>query len=526
MNIHAKSIAALPATTQRLLRRGEQWLAQGEFGYAELTLNQALAQAPDHPEILRLLGAALHGLLRHAEAIDVFRRAETTWPDDALIQNHLGSALGDSSDYAGAVMHFRRAAELAPESVDIRLNLAKALEKSGDTEASLAAIEETLRLAPKHLEAQVLRADALRTLGRIDEATTAFRTIIQRDRDAIGAWVGLVNLKTFRPDENDLAELKRLQTTPSLAEHQRTAIGFAYGIALEANERYAEAYEAFTGAAATRRRRVTWNAKVAHGIVDRIASAFETAPADASDPSLGNEVIFVTSMPRSGSTLTEQVLAAHSQVEGAGEIGDLVRLLKAESMRRGSDFPAWVPAATPADWARLGHEYVAGTARLRTRKPRFTDKSILNWQLLGAARAMLPGARFVNVQRDALETCWSCFKHDFGIGQPFTYDFDDLAAYLHDYDRTLALWRRLYPADVYEQSYEELVRRPEEQIRALLEYCRLPFEPACLRPQDAQRSVRTASAAQVRGELRTDTARADRYGALLDPLRRAIAGAR
>ena len=226
-------------------------------------------------------------------------------------------------------------------------------------------------------------------------------------------------------------------------------------------------------------------------------------------------------MPRSGSTLTEQVLASHSQVDGGGEVADLPAVLMEECQRMNMSFPHFVRELTPADWARLGRRYLERTKKWRGTRPRFTDKMPSNWQYVGAIRAMLPGAHIVIVRRDPLETCLSCYRQRLSNSE-YTRTFADLGAAWHDFDRAVKHWRALHPDFVHENVYEEFVADPERTIRQLLAFCDLPFEEQCLEFHKTERSVHTPSATQVREPLRKDTARAQRYGALLDPLRAAL----
>jgi len=523
MNAQRDWTADLPPRALRLARRAQQWIEHGELKEAERSANEALAIAPAHPELLRIAAAALHAQARHVEAAALLREALAAWPDDATILNNLGCVLADGGDGENAVAAFRDAAKHAPESAEIRWNLAHALVSTADSAAAADAFREVLRRDPARIDARILRAESLTRAGRIDEAIDEFRTTIGQRPDAVRAWTGLVNLKTFRPSDEDLAALTTLAARTDLTADDRIAMAFAHGVALEAAERYSDAHAAIRRACAAKRATLIWNAATASRIVDTIAAAFAKPVAHASDADLGHEVIFIVGMPRSGTTLTEQILAAHPTIEGAGEIGDLVHVLRDESARRGADFPSWVDTCSVDDWARLGRDYLARTAHWRKKRPRFTDKSTLNWQLLGAARAMLPGARFVYAQRDPLETCWSCLKHDFAISQPFAYEIGELASYWHDHDRLMRQWRSLFGERIHAQVHEDFLRNPEGSIRALLQHCGLDYDSRCLRFHEAERNVHTASAAQVRSPLRRDTARAARYGALLDPLRAALA---
>ncbi len=296
----------------------------------------------------------------------------------------------------------------------------------------------------------------------------------------------------------------------------------------EVEGRYAEAFDLLVAANAAVRKRLPWSAAAFSREVDAIAAAFpQASPSAAVDEELGREVIFIVSLPRSGSTLTEQILAAHPDVEGASELPDLEAVIDEESHRRGAKFPAWAATATREDWHRLGQRYLERTRRWRAQRARFTDKMPDNWRYAGALFAMLPGARVVNCTRDPLETSWSCFKQLFGPGrQAHSYDLADLGAYWRDYDRLMRHWCRLQPARLRDFSYEDLLADAAAAVHSLLEFCALPFDAACLQSHTATRPVRTASAAQVREPLRADTRRALHYGARLDPLRHALADPR
>ena len=209
-------------------------------------------------------------------------------------------------------------------------------------------------------------------------------------------------------------------------------------------------------------------------------------------------------------------------MEGASELPDLGDVIQAESKRRGKPFPHWVPDANADDWHRLGSEYLRRTSRWRSSKPRFTDKMPENWKLAGVLRAMLPGATVLETRRDPLETAWSCFRQPFYQLPHFSCDFADIAACLRGSERAMDAIRARDPARVHLLRYEDLIADPEARVRELLSACGLAFDPACLDFHRAGRSVRTASAAQVRQPLRGDTARAGDYGARLDPLRTAL----
>jgi tetratricopeptide (TPR) repeat protein len=341
---------------------------------------------------------------------------------------------------------------------------------------------------------------------------------LARRPDAAKAWWGLANLKTLRFDASDARALECLCKQPDLADADRAVAGFALAKALEDQDRYTDAWLALEQANALRRRQRPWDAGTFNDFIDAIASAFDSALSIPQTQD-GQEVIFIVSLPRSGSTLAEQILAAHPQMEGAGELHDLAQVLAAESERRGSVFPHWVPLATDADWKRLGQDYLERTARWRVERPRFTDKALDNWLYLGAAAAMLPGARFVHCQRDPLETALSIYRQWFNEGQDFSYALDDIAACMNGHRRLMRHWLDRWPARIFNQSLEALQKDPDAAVRQLLDFAGLAFDPRCIDFHRSDREVRTASAAQVRSPLWVDTRKAPLFGDCVRPLR-------
>ena len=495
-------------------------LERGDGAQALRELDRTRPDGDEHAEVLRLRGLALMQLGQFAAALHCLAEACERWPDDALIACQFGAAQAQNGDMAAAEASFERAVALDASLVDAWYNLGHARDLRADTAGACAAFERALRAQPGYLAARVRRADMLKMLGRLDEAERELRTVLAQDPDSIPAWVGLAHLKTFRPSPDELEHLLRLLSENRVPESQRVDFMFACASFLEAQQRYAQAYPLFVAANAEKRRHVRWNAAAVSGLVDRILDRFGRLPPPQGDARRGAEAIFLVGMPRSGSTLAEQILSAHPQVQGGGERNEIVELLQAESARRGQHFPDWVTAASEDDWARLGEDYLQRCAAWRDARPRFSNKTLTNWQTLGAIRRMLPGARIIHCRRDPLETLWSCYKHHFGDAQFFTYDMDELVAYWRDCERSMQAWSSLWPGWIHPFIHENLLRDPQAAIGDLLAFCDLPFDPACVAFHENPRDVRTTSAAQVRQPLRNDLAVAGKYGELLDSLRR------
>jgi len=509
------------ARVRRLIAQAAEFIALGRLADAERQVQGALAFAPNDVDALRLNATLLRQRGRHAEAIAATRRALAQRPDDPQLLNSLGIGLQATGDLGGAVDAFRRAADLAPGNAAAQANLGKALVDSGDADEGAAALQTALDLEPHLAQPRFTLAYAHRIRGRADEAQAELRTIL-RDHPYDGdAWLALADLDA-RFDESDIARMQEGLDRTDSPERSRTALGFALARALEVSKRYDEAWNTLVAANARVRRVEPWNASAMSADVAATLSAFDAKNADERSER-GSEIIFIVGLPRSGSTLIEQILATHKDVEGAGELPDLPIVLDAESKRRGTPLSTWAQQATSADWARLGDEYLSRTARWRATRPRSTDKLPSNWRHLGALRRMLPGARVIVCRRDPVENAIACFARLFAPhAQRFSYDLDDIASYWRDFDAAIAFWRARYANNLREQSYEALLADPESEIRALLDFCELDFDPACLAPHETQRVVRTHSAAQVRGPLRGGRARAAYYAHWLGPLKSAL----
>lgn len=495
-----------------------QALDMGRPAQAAAQLAPVLAAHPDHPEVLRLHAGILNLQGNYPAALDAIRRAVDARPDDPLYYNTLGTVLGAAGDFDGAVEALRSACELQPGLAVAWYNLGVMLTRCVRHDEAAEALQRAVALAPDHVDARALLADMLRVNGRADESTAQYRRVLAERPWAGMAWWGLADLRTGALTPDDVVRMQEMLRDARASDDDRIAIGFALAKALDEQGRYDESLDALKEANAIGRLRQQWNAPAFSAAIADVNKAFDPPPDPANPATLGQEVLFIAGMPRSGTTLAEQILASHSQVEGAGELPDLPLVLAEESRRRGKPFPRWVADMRPDDWHRLGARYLERTAHWRRRRPRFTDKLPNNWMYVGAIRAMLPGAHVVVCRRDALETCFSCYRQRLANNE-YTRTPEDLASFWRDFDRTARLCAERYPVNVYQHDYEALQADPETGIRKLLDACGLDFEEACLRFHETERDVRSPSATQVRQPLQSDTAHSRLYGSLLDPLR-------
>jgi Flp pilus assembly protein TadD len=514
--------AGLPVHLVVVAEQAMRALERHDSGRALSELDRVAGELTHHPELLRLRGFALMQRGEVGAALECLLEAAERAPTDGLIACQLGVVLARNGDAAAAHAAFRRAVELDPQLPEAWYNLGCALDSLGDSGGACRAFERALALQPGHVAARLRRAEMLKMLGDIREAEHELRVLLGRDAESVPAWVGLANLGTFKPAPEELARLIEFQASDRVPQAHRTDLAFALAALLEREGDYPAAHRLFVQANSAKRKQVRWDAAAFGRLMDAVVGALARVPEPPPGDSRGRGLVFLVGMPRSGSTLVEQMLSAHPQVQGSGENNVVAQVLQAESRRRGKRFPSWLPQALAADWGRLGDEYLAACGWQPARHTYFTDKTLPNWQTLGAIRRMLPASRVLYCCRDPVEMLWSCFKHHFDDAQFFTYDLDDLVACWRECERAMNVWTARWPDWIRPVMHEDLLDAPEDRLREIMLHCSIPFDARCLDFHANQREVRTASAAQVRQPLRKGLAAARRYGPMLDDLRTRI----
>ena len=508
--------SGVPANIRKFLQNGAQLLERNDLAGAERCANFALALAPDHPQPLALLGNVLRRQGRTTDAVKFLRDAVDQHPHEFELRKEFAGALADQAQLDSAIDQYRKALALRADA-RMWFELGTVCDRNSQGEDALHAAQQSIRLAPQHMPSRFLLARVLTSSGRIEEAAREYRSLTRRPAQAAKAWFGLLDLKTVRHTDQELLSIEKLESDPRTTESDRIFAGFSLGQAYDSVGRYPDAVEAVKRANRLMRGNIEWSAGSHTAKINQIARTFVNSLGTPPDES-GFPVIFIVGMPRSGSSLVEQILAAHPQIVGAGELPYVELVIAAESLRRGQEFPDWAANASEDDWRRLGQAYLRFTKRWQE-TGRFTDKMPANWKYVGALRRMLPAARFIFTDRDLLETCWSCHKQMFTPGSiSFSYEWVELAQYAKDCLTLWRVWEKLHPERCRVQSHEAIQADPEGQVCELLAFCGLAFDPACLDFHGSKRVVKTASAAQVREPLRRNTARAGRYGESLRPL--------
>jgi Flp pilus assembly protein TadD len=482
--------------------------AAAESLYRASVAESAAAEAFDS------LGRVVKNLLRRAQSEAARRRANEICSHYAGAYNDRGVALRREGRYADAETNYRRAIELVPLYAEAHNNLGIALRRQGRYADAEAAFRRAIELAPDVASFHGNLANLLRILGEFADAEAAYRRSIELDPTHTEPYRMLAGLTPIGADDPLMARMQSLAGTGSLLPERQINLHFALGKALETQKDFDAAFHHWSAGGRLQRSILKYDDAVREAAAQRIMAVFnrQFLERNAGGGCPSSAPIFVLGMPRSGTTLIEQILASPSAVEAGGELGTLQRLAA------GSGFPDAFADADPEGLRALGEAYIAETGL--SLSERFTDKLPENFLRIGLIHLILPNARIVHCRRDPVDTCLSCYCQKFrGVSQPYSYDLHELGLEYRRYERLMEHWGKMSPGTVHEIRYEELIDDQEGETRRLLAYCDLPFEDACLRFFETARVVETASANQVRQNLyRTATGRWKQYEAHLEPL--------
>jgi tetratricopeptide (TPR) repeat protein len=471
---------------------------EGRLADAEDRLRTHLLSRPHDAEALRLMADVLLRQGRFADAETLLVSALEIDPKHSGARYALADALFRQQKAPAAIQHLE--ALLAREPNDLAyLNLmAASLGLIGETERSAEAYEALARLAPAQPKIWLNLGHALRAVGRRDETIAAYRRCIALSPAVGEPYWSLANLKTapFAPEEE--AAMAALLARGDLSSEDRLHLDYALGKALEDRGAYAEAFEHYAAGAA--RRASAYDPDVLTRLVARSKALFTRDAMNARGGSPSPAPIFIVGLPRSGSTLIEQILASHSQVEGTMELPE-IRFI-AEGL---APYPDACLTLSPEARTRLGETYIERTQIYRkTDRPRFIDKMPNNFQHLGLICLILPEAKIIDARRHPMGSCFSAFKQHFAQGQDFSYDLTALGRYYRDYVDLMAHFDAVLPGRVHRVIYEDVVEDTEREVRRLLDHCGLDFEPGCLEFHRNARAVRTVSSEQVRRPIFRD----------------------
>jgi tetratricopeptide (TPR) repeat protein len=476
-------------------------LNENQLDVAERLLKPHLKENPFDAAAIRMLAELAARIGRWRDAENLLRRAVELAPGWTTAKSNLALVLGRMGRPAEAMELLDDIFEDEPEDLGHWNLKAATLGRLGDFEQAIELYETVLKRSPELPRVWLSYGHMLKTVGRQADSITAYRKAIALEPTLGDAWWSLANLKTVRFGEADLAAMHRAVEAAEVNDEDRFHLDFALGKAMHDLGRTEEAFTHYARANALRLKSQPYRPEEITKMVDRSIAAFtgevlseRPGGCQAPDP------IFIVGMPRAGSTLIEQILSSHSLVEGTSELPDLPLLT-----RKPGPYPKGILEASPDERRALGEEYLrrAGVQR-RTERPFFIDKLPNNWLYMPFIHLVLPKAKIIDARRHPLGCCWSNFRQHFARGQAFTYDLDHVGRYYADYVRLMAQIDAVLPGRVHRVIYERMVDDTEAEVRRVLDYCGLQFEPQVLEFYNTERAVRTASSEQVRQPIYRD----------------------
>ncbi len=512
------------------LRQAAIAMNRNDIPQAERLLKAYLNEAPTDVPAIRMLAEVAMRIGRDEDAQRLLERALELAPGFLPARYQLAILLHRRNDPAQALAEVERLLAAEPRNPGYRNLAAVVLARVGEYQRSSSLYAELAREYPANAKLWLSYGHVLKTEGRQDECVAAYRRSIEHDRASGEAWWSLANLTTFRFAESELAAMRSDVEDPAIDEENRVHLHFALGKALEDAGEYADSFEHYARANALHRSRNPYNADQNTARLRHLEAVFtrEFFAARAGSGYPAANPIFIVGMPRAGSTLLEQILSSHSAVEGTTELPAMITMARElRDLGEDEDIVSYadVLATMDRDALRaLGERYLERTrVHRKTDRPHFIDKMPNNFLYVPLIQLALPNAMIIDARRHPMACCFSNFKQHYARGQRFSYDLTDMGRFYRDYVALMARFDAVLPGRVHRVFYERIVDDTEKEVRRLLDYCGLPFEPECLRFFENERPVRTASSEQVRQPIYRDGVEQWRhYEEWLGPLRAAL----
>jgi len=491
------------------IAKGVELRRAGKDDEAIIVFRDVLKANPSSVNAMRHLAVSYwQGKKRLDDAEALLRRATQAAEDFTGAWLTLGALLMDTNKYVDAIAAYKKATELEPGMAQAWAGLGNAYGRAMYPEKAVQAFEKAIAIDDSTPGVLSSYAWELKTIGDQDAALKAYRKAVKAKPTFGQAYWSMANLKIFKFDDDEVDAMLEQVERGVLTEVEEIHFRFALGKAMEDKEDYDRAWHFYHTGNQCKRLTVEFELLEMESRQKAMMSVFDQqllseragVGYDAPDP------IFIVGLPRSGSTLVEQILASHSQVEGTSELPVLGKIAESIGRYRTDDvrYPEAITDLRDKDLRAYGKQYIEESQRHRaTDKPLFTDKLPNNFPLMGFAHLILPNAKIINARRHPFDSCLGAYKQLFGHGQNFTYDMSDLAHYYRRYDTTMKHWHEVLPGKVLDVHYEETVTDLEGQVRRILEHCGLPFEESCLRFYETERPVKTASSEQVRQPIYT-----------------------
>ena len=510
----------------------------GLMDEAITSYENAIASNPDYAEAHNNLGNIFRELEQLNAAVRSYEKVAAINPDYPEAHFNLGNTLVELEQLETAVKSYEKVIAINPDYHQAHYNLGNTLAELGQLETAIKSYEKVIAINPDHPEAYFNLGSSLQQLGKLDQAINCYEKAISIRPNYSGAYYNLSYLKKYTASDPQISKMQSLISSDDITQSSRIDLYFALAKVNENLDNQDELFKYLHEGNRLLKHELNYSLDRSKTLFSTVKETFSTPYPDiekslSSEPSTFKP-IFIVGMPRSGSTLVEQIISSHHAVHGAGEFQDLRSLIApilSDDLIQGSKIASTSigsnkiylssKASLPeAAFLSLRKQYLDALAKLNVSESVITDKSLLNFRFIGFILTAFPEAKIVHMKRDARAICWSIYKSNFrSKGNGYSYNFDDLAGFYGLYTDLMDFWHQLFPDRIYDMCYEDLTTNQEEETRKLLEYCEIEWDDNCLNFHNSKRAVKTASALQVRQKMYQGSSEAwKKYKTHLQPL--------
>lgn len=482
------------------LYKGIRHVKAGRLKLAEEAYKNVIKKDKNNIDALRLLGLLAFKTKDYNIAERLFIRVLELDPTFSLAWDNLAKLFRIQNKLSKSIPAFENLIKLDPDNFEALVSLGTVYIKLSKYYEGINLYEKSLKIKPENPRVYLSLGHALKTVGEREKSETAYHNAIKYFPFSGEAYWSLANLKTYKFSQKEISNME-LSINKNMHPNELIQMHFALGKAYESNNQFEKSFNHYREGNWLQRKQIKYNAEDYKISIDEIIDFFKNNnDIFKSKSSLNNDdPIFILGLPRSGSTLIEQILSSHSLIEGTQELPNIMAISRdIKLIDQNNGYPKNLLAINSSVFNDFGQKYIDETKWARSSKPFFIDKMPNNFVHIGLIKLILPNAKIIDARRNPMDSCFSCFKQYFAKGQHFTYDLDDIARYYKDYLRLMNFWNELFPGEIFTINYEDVINEPNQKITELLSFCNVEFEDSCLNFHKSKRPVKTASSEQVR----------------------------
>ena len=507
-----------------LLYKGVRHLQASRFRKAESAFKKILVEDENNIDALRFMGILAFKSGNHDIAEAMFTRALQVDPTYTLVWANLAQVFSVTGQLDKAKKSFKNILNMEPKNGLIWAEYGTVLTKLARYSDGKDAYLKALKFKPNSPRVYLSLGHVYKTMGEIDNSINSYKSTIKQNNLSGEAYWSLANLKTYSFTKD---EIKNMEATldMEISDIERCQMHFALGKAYEVKKDYNNSFINYSKGNRVKKGLIKYSSRETSEKTKKVLNFFneENISSLSNSSTLDRDPIFVLGMPRSGSTLIDQIISSHSMVDGTQELPNIIKIAAELNNDSDDNYPEVLEDFKSNELSALGLDYIRETKWARESAPFFIDKMPNNFIHIGLIKTILPNAKIIDTRRDAMDTCFSCFKQFFARGQLFTYSLEDLGNYYVDYIKAMNHWHKVYGEDIYTVHYDNVINNTESTIRELIEYCELPFEDNCLEFYKSSRPVKTPSAEQVRQPIyKSGLNYWKNYADFLSPLKKII----